>query len=118
MFKNLIFFQFCLIYTELNVVDSNQEEERLAKIIASYPKTYKTSGYTYKGKRAQVLHFLKARFTASATTYKGHSVSPVMSADLWTKGARYGVNNSRMPKMNAMAEFISKHLNTLNVRFV
>ena len=119
MFTILIFSLFCLTFGELNIGDSNQKQElnqAEERLLNGRPTTYTTSGFTYKGKRAQALHFLKARFTASATTYKGHSVSPVMSSDLWTKGARYGVNNSQMPQMNAMADFISKNLNALNVR--
>ena len=110
---------FCLTFGEMNIDEAYQElEENLPeeRLLNGRPTSYTTSGFTYKGKRAQALHLLKARFTASATTYKGHSVSPVMSTDLWTQGARYGVNNSRMPKMNALADFISKNLNALNIR--
>lgn len=115
----ILFSLACLTFGKLNFEGADQEVEvNLAeeRILNGRPTTYTTSGFTYKGKRAQALHLLKARFTASATTYKGHSVSPVMSADLWTQGARYGVNNSGMPKMNQLADFISKNLNGLNVR--
>ena len=116
----VLFSMICAALAELNLEGNDQEvsvnlpEER---ILTGKPTTYKTwNGFTFTGKRAQAIHLLKARFTASASTYNGHSDGPLMSADLWANGAKYGVDNSRMPQMNNMADFISKNLNPLNVR--
>lgn len=110
----------CATLAELNLEGTDQEvsENQLeTRILNGFATTYKTwNGFTYTGKRAQAINLLKARFTASASTYNGHSDGPLMSADLWASGAKYGVDNSRMPQMNAMADFISKNLNPLNVR--
>jgi hypothetical protein len=83
-----------------------------------FPTSYATSGYTFTGRRAQVLHFLRERFTASATTYSSHSNGPLGSADLWTAGARWAVDNRNMPQMNALADFIAANLRALSTTYV
>jgi len=86
--------------------------------VSSQPTSYTTSGYTYTGKRAQTLNFLKARFTASATTYASHSEGALSSADLWTTGAAFGKDNSGVSGMNTLADYIAAHLNELGVKYV
>ena len=109
----VLFSLVCAALAELDLESIDQEE----RILNGLPTTYKTwNGFTFSGKRAQAIHLLKNRFTASASTYNGHSEGPLMSADLWANGAKYGVDNSRMPQMNNMADFISKNLNPLNVK--
>jgi len=86
--------------------------------LGSYPASYTTSGYTYTGRRAQVLHFLKARFTASATTYASHSDGALSSSDLWTSGAAFGRDNGGMASMNSLADYCAGNLNSLGLSYV
>jgi len=86
--------------------------------LGGYPTSYATSGYTYTGRRAQVLHFLKARFTASATTYASHSDGALSSSDLWTTGAAYSKDNSGVPAMNQLAEYCAANLGSLGLKYV
>jgi len=74
----------------------------------SFPTSLTTNGYTYTGQKAQVLHFLKQRFGASATTYAGHSDGPLFSADLWAS----------VSGMNTVAEYVAANLGTLGIRYV
>jgi hypothetical protein len=86
--------------------------------IASFPTSYSTSGYTYTGRSAQVLHFLKSRFGASATTYASHSDGATMSADLWTPGAAFGKNNAGIASMNSLADYCAANLGQLGLKYV
>jgi len=86
--------------------------------VGSQPTSYATSGYTYTGRRAQTLHFLKSRFTASATTYSSHSEGALSSADLWTQGAANGKDNSGVGSMNQLADYIAAHFGELGVKYV
>jgi uncharacterized protein YbdZ (MbtH family) len=86
--------------------------------VGSFPTSYSASGYTFVGKRAQTLHFLKDRFTASATTYASHSEGALSSADLWTRGAAYGNDNSGVASMNQMADYIAANRGQLGVKYV
>jgi len=85
---------------------------------SSYPTSYGASGFTFTGRRAQVLHFLKARFTASATTYNGHSDGPLSSADLWTNGAASARDNSGVASMNQLADYVAANLGPLGIKYV
>ncbi len=76
------------------------------------------NGYVYTGRRAQVLHHLKEQFGARATTYRGHAECPTCSADLWTRDARYGVNNTGLRSMNNLAEYIRANHSALGIRYV
>jgi hypothetical protein len=86
--------------------------------VSSYPTSYTTSGYTYTGRRAQTLNFLKDRFTASGTTYASHSEGALSSCDLWTTGAAFGRDNSGVAAMNQLAEYIASHRGELGVKYV
>jgi len=65
-----------------------------------------------------VLHFLKDRFGASATTYASHSDGATASADLWTPGAAFSKNNAGVASMNSMADYIAGNLRSLGIRYV
>jgi uncharacterized protein YraI len=85
---------------------------------SSYPTTYTANGHTFTDKKAQVLHFLKAKFTAIASTYNGHAEGATQSADLWTKGARYTVNNGEMESMNSLADYVAQNLKSLGLKYI
>jgi len=86
--------------------------------ISSFPTSYSTSGYTYTGRRAQVLHFLKGRFGANPTTYASHSDGATASADLWTPGAAFGKNNAGVASMNQLADYCAGNLQSLGLKYV
>jgi len=86
--------------------------------LGSFPTTYTTSGYTYNGNKAQVLHFLKQRFSANPTTYASHSDGPTWSADLWTSGAGAGRDNRNIPSMNQLAEYCAANTRALGLKYV
>jgi len=83
-----------------------------------FPTTFTTSGYTYRGKNAQTLHFLKSQFGANPTTYSSHSDGPTQSADLWTQGAAYGKDNRNIPSMNQLAEYVAANERALGIKYV
>jgi len=85
---------------------------------SSYPSTLTTSGYTYRGRNAQVLGFLKARLGANPTTYASHSDGPLSSADLWAGGAAGGRDNRNNPAMNTLADYIAGNLRNLGLKYV
>jgi len=86
--------------------------------VGSFPTSLTTSGYTYNGRNAQVLHFLRSRFGANPTTYASHSDGPTHSADLWTSGATGGRDNRNMASMNNLAEYIAGNLRSLGLKYV
>ncbi len=91
-------------------------------ILDQYSRIYTYAGYNgvfvYTGRRAQVLNYLKDAFAIDWTTYLTHAGGPTMSADGWTPGARYGVDNSNMPGMNAAAEYIAANLAPLGIKHI
>lgn len=80
--------------------------------------TYAANGYVYTGRRAQVLHHLQQRFGARITTYTSHTECPTCSADLWTPGARFGMDNTGLQSMHDMAEYIRANSASLGVRHI
>jgi len=86
--------------------------------IGSFPTSLTTSGYTYNGRNAQVLHSLRSRFGANPTTYASHSDGPTNSADLWTAGATGGRDNRNMASMNNLAEYCAANLRGLGLKYV
>ena len=85
---------------------------------SKYPTSFTANGYTYSGKRSQVLHLLKAKFGLSASTYQSHSDGPTSSADLWCPGAIYAVDNSGMSCMNQLADYLAANLDKLGLKYV
>jgi len=85
---------------------------------SGFPTSYSTSGYTYTGRRAQVLNFLNSRFSSSATTYASHSDGPLASSDLWTPGAVSARDNSGVAGMNQLADYVAANLGPLGIRYV
>jgi len=77
-----------------------------------------TNGFTYTGRNAQALHFLRQRFRANPTTYASHSDGPTFSADLWTPGATGGRDNRNMASMNALAEYCASNQAALGLKYV
>jgi len=86
--------------------------------LSSFPSTYSASGYTYQGNSARVLHFLKDRFGATATTYASHSDGATASADLWTAGAASARDNSGVASMNSLADYIASSRDALGIYYV
>jgi len=86
--------------------------------LGSFPTTLTTNGYTYRGRNAQVLHFLKSRFGANPTTYSSHSDGPTNSADLWTAGATGGRDNRNMASMNSLADYCAANTRSLGLKYV
>jgi len=86
--------------------------------ISSFPTSLSTSGYTYNGRNAQVLHFLKQRFRANPTTYASHSDGPTNSADLWTPGAASARDNRNIASMNSLADYVAANLRSLGLKYV
>ncbi len=87
--------------------------------LSQYPTTYATpNGYVYTGRRAQVLHHLQEHFTTHVTTYASHADCPTCSADVWTPEARPGIDNSALPSMQALAEYIRAHHAALGIKYV
>jgi hypothetical protein len=87
--------------------------------LSPYPTEYATpNGYTYIGRRAQVLHHVQEQFGTRVTTYASHAECPTCSADVWTPDARPGIDNTALPSMNALAEYIRAHGAALGMRYV
>jgi len=86
--------------------------------LGSFPTTYTTSGYTYNGRKAQALHFLKQRFGANPTTYASHSDGPTNSADLWTAGAAGGRDTRNLASMNSLADYCAANTRSLGLKYV
>lgn len=87
--------------------------------LSKYPTEYAANnGYVYTGRRAQVLHHIQAYYSERTTTYATHSECATCSADLWTVGARGGVDNTAMSSMNAMAEYLRTNAAALGLRYV
>jgi len=86
--------------------------------LGSYPTSLTTNGYTYSGRNAQALHFLRARFGANPTTYASHSDGPTHSADLWTAGASGGRDTRNLPAMNSLAEYCASNTRSLGLKYV
>jgi hypothetical protein len=86
--------------------------------LSSFPSSYSANGYTYVGNAARVLHSLKARFGATATTYASHSDGATASADLWTPGAVWSKNNGGMASMNSLADYLAANLRPLGLKYV
>jgi hypothetical protein len=87
--------------------------------LSPYPTEYATSnGYVYTGRRAQVLQHLREHFKTYVTTYASHAECPICSADLWTPDARPGIDNSALPSMHALAEYIRAHSSALGIKYV
>lgn len=87
--------------------------------LSQYPTNYATpNGYVYTGQRAQVLHHLREYFNTHVTTYASHADCPTCSADVWTPDARPGIDNSALPSMQALAEYIRAHSAALGIKYV
>ena len=86
--------------------------------LSSFPTSYSASKFTFTGRKAQLLHFLKSRFGASGTTYNGHSNGALGSSDLWCPGATYAKDNRNVACMNNMADFIAANLGPLGLEYV
>ncbi len=61
---------------------------------------------------------MREQFGARVTTYASHSECATCSADLWTPDARGGVDNSALPNMNAMAEYVRANRSALGVKYI
>lgn len=86
--------------------------------LTKYATQYTFGNYVYTGRRAQVLHHLKAQFGANASTYPTHSVCPTCSADLWAPGALWNKDNTGMKSMNDLAEYIRANVASLGIEYV
>ena len=118
--RRLSVWSLCCTVLLLSVVLIAPAAEAAHRInLSKYSRRYEANnGYVYTGRRAQVLHHLREQFGARATTYPGHAECPTCSADLWTPGARGGVNNTGMRSMNNLAEYIRRHHSALGIRYV
>jgi SH3-like domain-containing protein len=87
--------------------------------LGKYPTQYTANnGYVYTGRRAQVLHHVKERFSTRVTTYASHADCPTCSADLWTPDARGGVDNTRLQSMNTVAEYLRANASALGIKHI
>ncbi len=87
--------------------------------LGKYPTQYTANnGYVYTGRRAQVLHYVKERFSTRVTTYASHSDCPTCSADLFTPDARGGVDNTRLQSMNNVAEYLRANASALGIKHI
>ncbi len=87
--------------------------------LSAYSTRYEANnGYVYTGRRAQVLHHVQEQFDTHATIPASQSECPTCSADLWTRGARGGVDNTGLQSMNDMAEYIWANVSALGISYV
>jgi len=87
--------------------------------LGKYPTRYTANnGYVYTGRRAQVLHHVKERFSTRVTTYASHADCPTCSADLWTPDARGGVDNTSLQSMNNVAWYLRVNASALGIKHI
>ncbi len=87
--------------------------------LGKYPTQYTANnGYVYAGRRAQVLHHVKERFSTRVTTYASHADCPTCSADLFTPDARGGVDNTRLQSMNNVAWYLRVNASALGIKHI